>query len=631
MDREKTNYLEQINSPAELRALPKKAIPSLNREIRSFLVEKVTEHGGHLASNLGVVELSVALHRVFDTPNDRILFDVGHQSYVHKMLTGRRDRFDTLRTVGGLSGFPGRGESEYDAFGTGHSSTALSAALGFATADKLNGKETYTVAVVGDGAFTGGMVHEALNNCDRDLRLILILNENEMSISKNIGSFAKYLAKIRAGGGYGGTKRGAKRFLKHLPLIGKPIYKLLTGLKRRIKYLLYGSNYFEEMGWHYMGPVDGNDYELVERILQSAKEENRCTVIHLKTQKGKGYEKAETEPTAYHNVAAEKSCRERFPTVFGQTLTELANNEKDICAITAAMAEGTGLSVFREAHPDRFFDVGIAEPHALTFAAGLAAAGQHPYVGIYSTFLQRGYDSLIHDIALQDLPVRIFIDRAGLAPSDGATHHGIFDVAFLSHIPRMSILAPATFGSLRAMMKDSLTVSSPLAVRYPNAAEDERVAAAFYPQGDYEGYGVRADFSFEDAPEAVVVSFGTTVSRALAAKEHLTALGYRVGTVLVERLNPYADIAAEIYRLLPPTVKSVIFLEEGIYHGGASMLLTSALSAVDTHGALRFRTLAIRDDFVTPTTPCDIYEYAGISKTDVINTVIEELSAQNDL
>ena len=375
-----------------------------------------------------------------------------------------------------------------------------------------------------------------------------------------------------------------------------------------------------------MGPVDGNDYDLVERILQSAKEEKRCTVIHLKTQKGKGYEKAESQPTAYHNVAAGNPCKERFSTVFGNTLTELAKAEGDVCAITAAMAEGTGLSTFREAYPDRFFDVGIAEPHAITFAGGLCAAGMRPYVGLYSTFLQRGYDNLVHDMALQNLPVRIFIDRAGLAPADGATHHGIFDVAFLSHIPHMSILSPATFGSFRAMIKDSLTATAPLAVRYPNAAEDERVGRVFYPMGDYSNYGVRADFSFEDAPEAVVVSFGTTVSRALDAKEHLTALNYRVGTVLVERLTPCKEIATEIYRLLPPTVKSVIFLEEGIYHGGAAMLLKDALSAVDTHGALRFRTLAIRDDFVTPTTPCDIYEYAGISKTDVINTVIEELS-----
>ncbi|MBQ7377660.1 MAG: 1-deoxy-D-xylulose-5-phosphate synthase [Clostridia bacterium] len=628
MDPNQTTYLDSINSAADLRALPRKAIPALNREIRSFLVEKVSEHGGHLASNLGVVELTVALHRVFNTPSDRIIFDVGHQSYVHKMLTGRRDRFESLRTVGGLSGFPGRNESEYDAFGTGHSSTALSAALGFAAADKLAGRNNFTVAVVGDGAFTGGMVHEALNNCDPDMRLILILNENEMSISKNIGRFANYLARIRASGGYGDTKRNTKRFLLRLPLLGKPLYRLLRRFKRRVKNTLYGSNLFEEVGLHYMGPVDGNDYNLVERLLCSAKRQARSTVIHIKTQKGKGCAAAEHRPTEYHNIAASHGASVRFPTVFGETLTELAKENTDICAITAAMADGTGLVPFSAAYPDRFFDVGIAEGHAVTFAAGLAAAGMRPYAAIYSTFLQRAYDSLLHDVALQNLPVSIFIDRAGLAPSDGATHHGIFDVAFLSHIPNFTILTPATYGSLRAMMKDSLAIRTPLAIRYPNAAESDAVVSTYYPNGEYESYGMRADFTLADTPHAVIVTYGTTASRVLAAKEHLTALHYSVGTVLLERLTPYADVAARLYALLPPTVKTVVFLEEGIYNGGAAMLLTDAMRVMDAKngGALRFRTLAIRDSFVSPTVPCDIYEYAGISTTDLINAVIEELS-----
>ena len=438
-------HLNRINSPDDLKAIPAEELPVLAEEIRRFLVDRVLENGGHLASNLGVVELSLAIHRVFSTPQDHIIFDVGHQAYVHKLITGRRERFETLRQAGGLSGFPKRTESEHDAFGTGHSSTSLSAALGFAEADKLKGSDAYTVCILGDGAYTGGMIHEALNNCRKKLNLIIILNENEMSISKNIGRFAKTLSRLRSSKGYFRTKNATGSIMRKIPLIGKPLFLGLRRIKMGLKAALYGSNYFENLGLYYLGPVNGNDEEAVERLLREAKESRQCCVIHLKTQKGKGYAPAVASPDQYHGVApanAPSHTGTSFSAEMGAHLTELATKNEKICAITAAMPSGTGLLPFKAQHPTRFFDVGIAEEHAVTFAAGLAANGYRPVVAVYSTFLQRSYDNIIHDVALQNLPVVFCIDRAGLNASDGATHHGIFDVAFLSEIPNLKLTVP---------------------------------------------------------------------------------------------------------------------------------------------------------------------------------------------
>ena len=369
-------YLPAIHTPADLRALPAESIPALCQEIRETLVETVTSNGGHLASNLGAVELSVAMHRVFDCPRDHFIFDVGHQSYVHKLLTGRYEQFSTLRKGGGLSGFTKRSESEYDCFGAGHSSTSLSAALGFAQGDRMSGSEAFTVAVIGDGAFTGGMIHEALNNVTPGLRLIIIINENEMSISKNIGRFATHMARLRRKSGYFKTKKGISRFIKRIPLIGGGLFRAIRDTKKAFKNAMYGSNYFEDLGLYYLGPADGNDYEAVETLLSEAKKLNDSVVIHLKTRKGKGYAPAEAEPGKYHGMPPKGSVSvENFSHRLGEILIEESAKDDRICAITAAMSEGTGLESFREARPDRFFDVGIAEEHALTFAAGLAADG----------------------------------------------------------------------------------------------------------------------------------------------------------------------------------------------------------------------------------------------------------------
>ena len=455
--------LDKIDSPEDLKSLEPEEIELLNEEIRDFLIDNVSRNGGHLASNLGVVELSVAIHRVFDSPKDHIIWDVGHQSYVHKLLTGRRAEFDTLRTPGGISGFVKRAESEHDCFGAGHSSTSISAALGFAEADHLNGSDAYTIAVVGDGAFTGGMIHEGLNNCRKDLKLIIILNENEMSISKNIGQFAKNLSKLRMRPGYFKAKRFTGNVLKHVPFVGKHLFRFALRVKKAFKNMMYGSNYFEDMELYYLGPIDGNDYESMEKILTEAKKLKESAVIHIKTVKGKGYDPAEESPDKYHGVAPNntKKKRKTLTDVFGECVCELAEGDERICAITAAMCDGTGLNGFKEKYPDRFFDVGIAEEHAVTFGAGLAASGMKPLVAIYSTFLQRSYDNVIHDVALQKLPVTLCIDRAGLNSRDGATHHGIFDVAFLSHIPNMTIYTPTTEESLSRLLRNSPPFSRP--------------------------------------------------------------------------------------------------------------------------------------------------------------------------
>ncbi len=612
-------YLDAISSPRDLAAIPESEMPRVAEEIRAFLIEKVEKTGGHLASNLGVVELTLALHRVFDFEKDHLIFDVGHQSYVHKLLTGRKDAFDTLRTPGGLSGFTSRDESVYDAFGAGHSSTAVSAALGFAEADFLAGRDLYSVAVFGDGAYTGGMVHEALNNIRPARNLILILNENEMSIAKNIGKFASYIAKVRSSRRYVKAKRRTTSLLHKLPLVGRPAYRLIRKIKRKLKNALYNSNYFEEMGLYYIGPVNGNDYAFVKSALCEAKEKGMAVLIHLKTVKGKGYRKAEENPSLYHSIPKSAPPPDSFHKVFGDTLLSLAAADPRICAVTAAMSEGTGLTAFEEQYASRFFDVGIAEPHAVTFAAGLAAEGMRPFFAVYSTFLQRAYDNLLHDVALQRLPVKLAIDRAGLAVADGATHHGIFDVAFLSTIPEMELFAPATYGTMEAILRDMARSPAPQAIRYPNAAEDARVAPLFYPAGDYTAYGVRPSFAEGEALDILLLTYGSAVSTLIDVKEAAAAHGLRVGLLLIEALRPEAAVAA---RLLPflKTGTPAVFYEEAAFSGGCAMSLDAALRP---HGCAFTEILAIRNSFAKPQSRVEsLLSAVGLGKENLLNTVL---------
>lgn len=607
----KEPLLPGIDSPEDLKRLPDGDIPRLCEEVRAFLCERVQKMGGHLASNLGVVELTLAIHRVFSSPRDHILFDVGHQAYVHKMITGRREAFDTLRTPGGLSGFTCRRESEHDPFGAGHSSTSVSAALGFAEADHLSGSDAYTVCVIGDGAYTGGMVHEALNNCPPDRRLILILNENCMSISKNRGTFASYLARVRVSERYRRWKSRTKSVLHRIPLIGRGLEKMLTVAKEGVKHVVYRNNYFEDLGLYYMGPVDGNNFLQVQSALRKAKRTGSTVILHVKTCKGKGMESAERAPEKYHSVHIGDGTGETFHVRAVQEMIREAQQDRRVVGVTAAMGMGTGLDRFEKVFPDRYFDVGIAEEHALTFSAGLAAAGYRPYVAIYSTFLQRAYDNILHDVALQNLPVRMLIDRAGLAVADGATHHGIFDVAFLCQIPGITVYAPATLDSLSAAMRRAAQAAGPVAIRYPNGGESVRVRETFYPEGGFDRFGVRADFdAAAGVPQVVLVCFSTQAERTLAAADLLRADGMRTGVVLVETIKPYAPVAAALMPLLRGA-RVCVFCEEGIRSGGVSMILREALCG--EKGMPNFATVAVQDTFAVPDTPCDLYDFTGLS------------------
>lgn len=630
IDKNKYKYLGSIMSPEDLKKIPKENIDELCAEIREYLIDAVGKNGGHLSSNLGVVELSVAIHRIFDSPRDHIIFDVGHQSYVHKLLTGRADRFDTLRRGGGISGFTKRSESEYDAFGTGHSSTSISAALGFAVADKLSGSDAYTVAVLGDGAFTGGMIHEALNNCDENLKLIIILNENEMSISKNIGRFAQNMAKTRSKKGYFKAKRVTANIIKGIPLIGKPMFRGFKKVKKSLKNSMYGSTYFEDMGLYYLGPVDGNNYANVEALLEEAKNADGSVIIHIKTKKGKGYELAEKFPDLYHGISPDKdvvSCDgeplsyDSFSLKMGEHLTSLADEDSKIVAITAAMSGGTGLDSFEKKHKDRFFDVGIAEEHAVTFAAGLAANGMKPVFACYSTFLQRGYDQMIHDVSLQNLPVVFCIDRAGLNAPDGATHHGIFDVAFMSEIPNIKIYTPVTYKGLYASISSALKDNCPAAVRYPNGSENADIISEFYNfDNNYSDIGIKTDFDKNKNLDVLFITHGRYTAEVIAAKKELDIRGIASGIVLCEMIKPYENIATLISDVIKSSKpKACIFAEEEIRAGGFSMMLSNTLRDMGALCGTKYGIIAT-DSFVIQTKDESIYKSAKIDKEALIES-----------
>ncbi len=531
-------YLEQIHDPSDVKKLNAEALPQLCEELRSTLIEQVSRTGGHLASNLGVVELTVAIHRVFDTSRDRLVFDVGHQCYVHKLLTGRREAFSTLRQMDGLSGFPKPRESVHDAFIAGHASNSISVALGMARARTLQHQDYHVLALLGDGALTGGMSLEGLNDAGASgEKIIVILNDNGMAISRSVGGLSGYLTKLRNSPEYYELKKRYRHAMGVNP-VGKKVYQFSHSVKSALKKsLLPESTVFENMGFAYLGPVDGHDVEQLTTLLAEAREIKGPVLLHVETVKGKGYAPAEREPDTFHGVGPfdpatgklTKSGAPCFSSVFGQELAELARQDRRICAITAAMRDGTGLSAFAAEFPDRFFDVGIAESHATAMAAGLASQGMIPVYAVYSTFLQRGFDQLLHDVSLLGLHVVFAVDRAGLVGADGETHHGCFDPAFLTQVPGMTVLCPASFAELRAMLHQAIyACSGPVAIRYPRGGEgvyrsntDSAVSAVTVRQGT----------------DAAILTYGVLVNEALAASDLLQEKGIRAGVLKLNRIS----------------------------------------------------------------------------------------------
>lgn len=567
--------LEKIHSPADIRALTQEETEKLASEMRNTIIDTVASNGGHLASNLGMVEAVIALHRHFDSPHDKIIFDVSHQCYAHKLLTGRYKNFHTLRQSGGISGFTNRDESEHDILTEGHSGSSVSAALGIATADKLAGSDAYTVAVLGDGSLTNGMIYEALNNCaGKDLNLIILLNDNDMSISRNIGGLHDYLSKIRTSKRYYRLKHRTEKILCAVPLVGKPILKASKWLKDATKRFFVKNNIFEDLGLIYLGPVDGHNPEKLDIVLKEAKTKHTCCIVHMVTKKGFGYSFSENEPDKYHGVGAfDKkigvipSDAETFSTKVGEILCESAEKDDKICAITAAMCDGTGLADFSKAHPDRFFDVGIAEEHAITFASGLSANGMKPVVLLYSTFAQRIYDQLSHDVAIQRLPFILALDRAGLVPNDGITHQGIFDYNIFSTIPNTQIFSPETYDELKNA--------------FSHGFESAKITVIRYPKGSYQSYepafpmisdsNTLAYTENIETAETVIVTFGRLTK---TAHDAIKLSGKNIGFLKLIQIFPldYKKIAS-----LLRNAKNIYFLEEGYRSGGVSEKIAAYL------------------------------------------------------
>lgn len=596
----KKNILDTINSPADVKRLSIPELKQLAEEIRQFLISVISRTGGHLAPNLGVVELSLALHRVFSTPEDKIVFDVGHQSYIHKILTGRREAFATLRQYGGLSGFPKRTESEHDAFGTGHSSTSISAALGMAVARDLQGADYDVVAVIGDGSMTGGMAFEALNNAGTlHKKMIVVLNDNEMSISKNVGAMSEYLYQLRTGETYNKIKNDIEGWLKNVDF-GSDVLKALRRLKGSVKYLMVPTSIFEELGFTYLGPVDGHDVEGLIDILQAARKINGPVMVHVLTKKGKGYKPAEESPNKFHGtgpyeIATGKKITNpnapiTYTEVFGKTITELADADKKIVGITAAMPDGTGLTTFAKAHPERFFDVGIAEQHAVTSAAGIAAAGFKPVAAIYSSFLQRAYDSVLHDICIQKLHVTLCLDRAGLVGDDGYTHHGVFDYAFLRSIPNMTIMSPKDENELRHMLKTAVDFDGPISIRYPRGSGvgvDISEPVHTLPVGKAE--------VLHEGKDVCIWAIGSMVQSALDAADALAERGISVGVVNMRFAKP---LDAELLFECAQKYGKLVTMEEGVLAGGVGSAVLEALNRKQLLQQCQVLTLGIPDEFV---------------------------------
>ncbi|MBR0509562.1 MAG: 1-deoxy-D-xylulose-5-phosphate synthase [Clostridia bacterium] len=588
--------LPQIHGPQDLKKLNEDQLPALAAEIREKLIGTVSETGGHLSSNLGVVELTIALHRVFNSPKDKIIWDVGHQCYTHKLLTGRQEEFDTLRQPGGLSGFTRRYESEHDIFSGGHSSVALSAAYGVASANKLKNKKRYTVAVVGDGAFTGGMVYEALNNAGRapkGLRLIVILNDNEMSISKNVGALARYLAVIRANPQYFRLKAKTESVLRHIPLVGKKlangIFRIKTELKNR---MYHSSTLFEDMGFRYIGPIDGHDLPHLIDALKGAMEVDVPVLLHVHTVKGKGYSFAEQAPDRFHGISAfdlesgeKRMSGPGFSDAFGDFMVRAAETDRTLCCVTAAMGLGTGLKTFSERYPERFFDVGIAEQHAVTFAAGLARGGLKPVFAVYSTFLQRAYDQIVHDCAMQDLKIIFAIDRAGFVGDDGESHHGLFDAAFLNSVPGITVFAPATFKELDTCFTQALYhTKGSVAVRYPRGMQPPLPADYTPGEEPWEIYG-------DPDADTAIVTYGRCFFEAVKARRKRRAEDKQTLIVKLMQIKPIPNDAVK--RVLG--CRRVFFFEEGQRFGGIGETFADKLFKYDYTG--HYRNIGVEGEF----------------------------------
>jgi 1-deoxy-D-xylulose-5-phosphate synthase len=601
--------LETINGPDELRRLPRSELHTLAKELREFLLNSVATTGGHLSSNLGTVELTVALHYVFNTPEDRVVWDVGHQTYPHKILTGRRERMPTLRQLGGLSGFPQRTESEFDTFGTAHSSTSISAALGMAQAAKIKGEDRRAIAIIGDGAMTAGMAFEALNNGGvADCNLLVILNDNDMSISPPVGALNRYLAQLLSGQFYAAAKSVGKTVLKGAP----PLFELAKRFEEHAKGMVVPATLFEKFGFNYIGPIDGHDLDSLIPTLENIKHLKGPQFLHVVTKKGQGYKLAEADPVAYHGpgkfdpavglIKASTPAPVTFTQVFGQWLCDMAAADERLVGITPAMREGSGMVEFEKRFPLRYFDVGIAEQHAVTFAAGLATEGIKPVVAIYSTFLQRAYDQLIHDVAIQNLPVVFALDRAGLVGADGATHAGAYDIPFVRCIPNMSMACPADENECRQLLSTAFAQNHPVAVRYPRGAG---VGVAVQPS--LEGLPFGKGVARKQGQNIAILAFGTLLYPALKAAE---ALG-----ITVVNMRWVKPLDVELLATMAKTHQALVTVEEGAVMGGAGSAVLEALQAADL--VLPVLQLGLDDRFIEHGDPAKLLALQGLDAAGI--------------
>ncbi len=585
------SVLDGVHSPGDIKNLNNSELEVLCSDIRKQLVETVSQTGGHLASNLGVVELSVALHKVFDSPIDQIVFDVGHQCYTHKILTGRKERFSTLRQEGGISGFTRPDESEHDIFSSGHSSVSVSQAIGLAKAKRIKAEKGKVIAVIGDGALTGGLAYEAFNNGSYDCgNLIIILNDNKMSISRNVGSMSRHLTNIRTSKQYFNLKSGVSRVLARLPKIGSVINRCLTFVNSEIRKKVYNNaTFFEELGFRYYGLIDGHDLESLISVLTAAKTQHHAVLIHISTVKGKGYNPAEKNPTQFHGIgkfnAVTGECNaggSNFSSIFGETVCRLAEKDGRICCVTAAMAEGTGLSEFAGRFPKRFFDVGIAEQHAVTFSSGLAKNGMVPIFAVYSTFLQRSYDQLIHDVAMQNLKVIFGIDRAGFVGEDGESHQGVFDVAFLNTVPNLTVYSPSCYNELQGMLNEAVyNGSNAAAVRYPRGKEKRMPEGYSYDGSDFSVFG---DVNSKNC----IITYGREFSECYAAYEQLE-------NTFVIKLNKIKPVETAVLNLAE-NAKHIFFYEESVKAGSVGEVFAAMLKENNIN--VNFRHIAVENEFI---------------------------------
>lgn len=619
-------YLTKVNSVKDLKQLGNKDLLVLAEEIRHFLIDSVSKTGGHLASNLGVVELTLALHRVFNSPDDKIVWDVGHQAYVHKILTGRREEFTSLRQYKGLSGFPKPGESPHDPFGTGHSSTSISAAMGLATARDLKDEKHHVIAVIGDGAMTGGMAFEALNHIGQSKKnIITILNDNEMSIAPNVGGLSNYLSRIRTAPIYSKFKGDVENLINHIPAIGKSVMRTAEKAKDSIKYFFVPGILFEELGFTYVGPIDGHNLNILCEVMNRAKNIKGPVLLHVLTQKGKGYDFAEKSPSKFHGVnpfkvktgkpVSSKSTL-TYSEIAGKTLIDCAKEDKRIVAITAAMPSGTGLNDFASQYPDRFFDVGIAEQHAATFAAGMAADGFKPVFAVYSTFLQRAYDQVLHDACIQNLPVTYLIDRAGLVGNDGETHHGAFDVSFLSCIPNLTYLAPKNGLELEEMIKFAMNYKGPIAIRYPRGVAKLQNKKLTNPIELGKG-----EITYKTGNHALIIALGTTNDMGLNICKELAK--YNILTTLV---NPrfIKPVDEELIISLAKKHKKIYTIENNVKTGGFGSQIQALLN--DKKVLKEVGVFALPDRFVEHGNTDILYEKVGLSEENIIRQIKKDFS-----